>query len=191
MRKVIVYIATSADGFIARPDGGIDWLDRPRTAGDYGMARFYRSIDTVILGRKTYDVALGFGQASYADKKNYVFSRRHRRASPEVEFTAEPVGPFARRLRRARGKHIWLVGGAEIIASFLDGNQVDEFIIHVVPTFIGEGIPLIAPRHRTVPLTLLSTRRYSDGIVRLHYAVRRAGTTERATRRPVKKHVGH
>jgi dihydrofolate reductase len=189
MRKIIVYIATSADGFIARPDGGIDWLDRPQTAGDYGMARFYRSIDTVILGRKTYDVALAFGQTSYANKKNYVFSRRRGRTGAEVEFTAEPVGSFAQRLRREPGKHVWLVGGGEIIASFLDANQVDEFVIHVIPTFIGEGIPLIAPRHRTVPLTLLSTQRYSDGIVRLHYAVERPGSTGRATRRPVKKHV--
>jgi riboflavin biosynthesis pyrimidine reductase len=68
-----------------------------------------------------------------------------------------------------------MMGGAGLIASFLNAGQIDEFIIHVVPTFIGEGIPLIAPRHRTVPLVLRSCRHYSDGVVRLHYVVGRRG----------------
>ena len=67
-----------------------------------------------------------------------------------------------------------MMGGGGIIASFLDEGEIDEFIIHVIPTFIGEGIPLIAPSHRTVPLKLLSTKKYSDGVVRLHYAVEKA-----------------
>jgi dihydrofolate reductase len=74
-------------------------------------------------------------------------------------------------LRQAKGKGIWLVGGAELIGAFLDAEQIDEFIIHVVPTMIGDGIPLIRRRKRTVALSLLSTRRFSDGVVRLHYAV--------------------
>ena len=178
MRRIIVYIATSADGYIARPDGSVDWLNRPRTAGDYGMAAFYRSIDTILWGRKTYEVALGFQKkgikgANFDPKvTNYVFSRRPpRRRSAGVEFVSEPIEAFARRLRAAPGKHIWVMGGAELIASFLDAGEIDEFIIHVIPTFIGEGIPLIAPRHRTVPLALRSCRRFSDGVVHLHYSV--------------------
>jgi len=87
-RKIIVYIATSADGYIARPDGNVDWLDRPETAGDYGMRSFYRSIDTILWGRKTYEVALGFQKrgirGSEFDPKvrNYVFSRRPPRTRP-------------------------------------------------------------------------------------------------------------
>ncbi len=72
-----------------------------------------------------------------------------------------------------------MMGGGGLIASFLDEGEIDEFIIHVIPTFIGEGIPLIAPRHRTVPLKLLSTKKYSDGVVRLHYAVMKSDTTTR------------
>jgi dihydrofolate reductase len=75
-RKFIVYVAVSADGFIARPDGSVDWLDRPRPKGNYGMGAFYRSIDTCVLGHKTYDLSVSFGMAEgYTGKKNYVFSR--------------------------------------------------------------------------------------------------------------------
>ena len=70
-------------------------------------------------------------------------------------------------------KHIWLVGGSELVAAFLDSEQVDEFIIHVIPTMIGEGIPLVAPRHRNLPLKLLASKTFPDGVVGLHYAVRK------------------
>lgn len=179
MRKIIVYIATSADGYIARPDGSVEWLDRPRVKGNYGMGEFYRSIDTILWGRKTCEMALGFQeqgmtQSAFDPKlKNYVFTRTlAKSAAPAgVEFVNQPIKSFAKRLRAAKGKDIWMMGGAGIIASFLDEGEIDEFIVHVIPTFIGEGIPLIAPRHRTVPLKLISCRKFSDGVVRLHYAV--------------------
>jgi dihydrofolate reductase len=79
---------------------------------------------------------------------------------------------FSERLRSEKGKDIWLVGGAELVAAFLDSGQVDEFIIHLIPTMIGEGIPLVAPRHRDLRLKLLATKRFPDGVVRLHYAIR-------------------
>jgi dihydrofolate reductase len=186
-RKIIVYIATSADGFIARPDGSVDWLDRVK--GDYGMSAFYRSIDTILWGRKTYDVALGFqqkgipGSAFDPKLKNYVFTRTLLPSSAPnaVEFVKEPIKDFATRLRSQRGKDIWMMGGGGIIASFLDEGEIDAFIIHMIPTFIGEGIPLIAPRHRTVLLKLLECTKFPDGVVRLHYAVgggaKRSGNT--------------
>jgi dihydrofolate reductase len=178
MRKIIVYIATSADGFIARKDGAVDWLDRPRPKGNYGMGEFWKSIDTILLGRKTYDFVVQYqkegGQIPKSDHepKHYAFSRRPpKKVLPGFEFVKEPIKKFCKRLRAEKGKDIWMMGGGRIIASFLDEGEIDEFIIHVIPVFIGEGIPLTAPRHRTVPLKLLSTRKYSDGVVRLHYAV--------------------
>lgn len=189
MRKIIVYIATSADGFIARKDGAVDWLDRPRTAGDYGMGRFWRSIDTILWGRKTYDMVLRFQKEgkdspdNYGGIKNYAFSRRPpKKVAPGFEFVKEPIKKFAKRLRSQKGKNIFMMGGAGIIASFLDAAAIDEFIIHVIPTFIGEGIPLIAPRHRTVPLKLISVKKFPDGVVRLHYAVVRT-SVKKATMR--------
>jgi dihydrofolate reductase len=180
-RQIIVYIATSADGYIARPDGDVEWLNRrPRTV-DYGMRAFYSTIDTILWGRKTYDWLLAYyrkkgKKAGMFDTKlaNYVFSRRPpKRAAPGVEFVSEPVKRFARRLRGTPGKHIWMMGGGGLIASFLDAGEIDEFDIHVIPTFIGEGIPLVAPRHRDVALRLRSSTKYPDGVVRLRYAVAR------------------
>jgi dihydrofolate reductase len=177
-RKIIVYIATSADGFIARRDGSVDWLDRPSPKGNYGMNAFYKSIDTILWGRKTYEVALDFqkkgvpGSAFDTKVKNYVFTRGRPQSPPAgVEFAKEPVKAFATRLRKKKGKDIWMMGGASIIGSFLDEGEIDEFMIHVIPTFIGEGIPLIAPGRRTVPLKLISCTKFADGVVRLHYAV--------------------
>jgi len=179
-RKIIVYIATSADGFIARPDGSFDWLERPRPKGNYGMGAFYKSIDTTLWGRKTCDMALDFqkrgvpGTAFDTKVRNYVFTRSPvpSAAPAGVEFVNEPIKAFATRLREKKGKNIWMMGGAGIIASFLDAGEIDEFIIHVIPKFIGEGIPLIAPARRTVPLKLISCTKFPDGVVKLHYAVR-------------------
>lgn len=189
-RKIIVYIATSADGYIARLDGNVDWLNRPRTAGDYGMGAFYRSIDTILWGRKTCAVALDFEKkgvmksAFDTNVKNYVFTRKRRRqAPPGVEFVNEPIKDFAKRLRATPGKNIWMMGGAGIIASFLDAGEIDEFIIHVVPTFIGEGIPLVQPGYRDAPLSLASIKRFKDGVVRLHYSVERPGQRKSGRKR--------
>jgi dihydrofolate reductase len=181
-RKVIVYIATSADGYIARPDGDVEWLNRrPRTV-DYGMGAFYSTIDAILWGRKTYDWALnhfkktGKTEVMFDTKlANYVFSRQPPKRLPSGgEWVSEPVKAFAQRLRATPGKHIWLMGGGELIASFLDAGEIDELDIHVIPVFIGEGIPLVAPRHRDVPLHLRSSRKYPDGVVRLRYEVVRS-----------------
>ena len=173
-RKVIVHIATSADGYIARPDGDLEWLtSRPAPEGFYGMETFMRSVDTMVLGRKTYDVSLRMGGSFDSKSRSIVFSRRAPPADVPagVEFVSEAIGPFVRRLRAQPGKDIWLMGGGDIIASFLDEQVIDEFVISVAPVFIGEGIPLIAPRHRHVPLELLSVERFEDGLVQSRYSV--------------------
>jgi dihydrofolate reductase len=173
-RNVIVHIAASADGYIARPDGDLDWLtSRPAPKGFYGMNAFMRSIDTMLLGRKTYEVSLRMGATFDAKSRSIVFSRHAPPADapPGVEFVSDPIVPFVSRLREHPGKDIWLMGGGELIASFLDEQAIDEFVVSVVPVFIGEGIPLIARRHRHVPLDLRSVERFDDGLVQLHYRV--------------------
>lgn len=177
-RKIIVHIATSADGYIARPDGNLDWLtSRPDPEGFYGLPEFARSTDAKILGRKTFDVSVELGAKFSAKDVHYVFSRRPPPASipPGVHFVSEPVRTFVDGLRSQAGKNIWMMGGGEIIGSFLDEGAIDEFVVTVVPMFIGEGIPLIAPRHREVPLTLLSVQGFPDGVVQVHYGVQRPG----------------
>jgi dihydrofolate reductase len=175
-RKIIVNIATSADGYVARPDGNLDWLtERPAPKGFYGLPEFERATDAKILGRKTYERSVQMGARFSADAVHYVFSRQPSPASipAGVHFVTESISCFAERLRAQTGKNVWLMGGGDIIGSFLDEDAIDEFIVTVVPTFIGEGIPLIAPRHREVPLGLLGVQQFPDGVVQLHYEVKR------------------
>src|SRR5438270_13849330 len=173
-RKIIVNIATSADGYVARTNGNLDWLTRrPAPKGFYGLPKFSRSVDAKILGRKTYDMSVKMGASFSADNVHYVFSRRLPPASVPagVQFVTDSIKTFADRIRKQSGKNIWMMGGGDIIGSFLDEGAINEFIINVVPTFIGEGIPLIAPRHREVPLRLLSSQQFPDGVVQVHYEV--------------------
>ena len=177
-RNVIVHIGTSADGYIARPDGDLEWLtSRPKPEGFYGMSAFMRSVDTKLLGRKTYEMSLRMGAKfdSKSQSRTIVFSRQAPPADAPsgVEFTNGAIGPFVTRLREQPGKDIWLMGGGELIASFLDEQAIDEFVVSVAPVFIGDGIPLIAiaRRHRHVPLDLQSVECFEDGVGQLHYRV--------------------
>jgi dihydrofolate reductase len=180
-RKVIVHIGASADGYIARPDGDLEWLtSRPAPKGFYGMDAFVRSIDTKLLGRKTYEASLRLGAKFDAKGRTIVFSRQAAPADAPlgVEFMSGPIKPFVRHLREQPGKDIWLMGGGELIASFLDEHAIDEFVISVVPVFIGDGIPLIARRQRHVRMDLESVERFDDGLVQLRYRIQsHAGTS--------------
>ena len=174
-RKIIVNIATSADGYVARPDGNLDWLtERPAPKDFYGLPEFERSTDAKILGRKTFERSLQLGAHFHADAVHYVFSRQPRPPSipAGVHFVTESIAAFTKRLRTQPGKNVWMMGGGEIIASFLDEGAIDEFVVTIVPTFIGEGIPLLAPRHREVALGLLGVQQFPDGVVQLHYEVK-------------------
>jgi len=137
------------------------------------MNAFMKSVDTKVLGRKTYEISLRMGAKFDSGSRTIVFSRHPPPADapPGVEFVNGAIGPFVSRLRAQPGKDIWLMGGGEIIASFLDEQSVDEFVISVAPVFIGDGIPLIARRPRHVPLDLHSVERFEDGLVQLHYRV--------------------
>jgi len=174
-RKIVVSVAMSTDGFIARPDGDVAWLDRPGPKRDYGMGEFFKTIDTILWGRKTYDkgIEMGMKSSDFGAAKNYLFSRRPRKSLlPGFEWTRETVKTFAQQLRAQPGKDIWMMCGGGLIASFLDEGEIDEFRIHVIPILIGEGIPLVQPRHRSVPLKLLSSKAFPDGVVELNYRVK-------------------
>ena len=178
-RRIIVSIAVSADGFIARPDGDFSWLDRPQPEGGYGLEAFFQTIDTILWGRKTYELGRKLGGDSLGmgpGVRNYVFSRNPppQDAPKTVAFVSESIPDFARRLRGEPGKDVWMMGGAGLIGSFLDAGQIDAFSIHVIPVMIGEGIPLAAPARRQVSLKLASTRSFPDGVVHLDYEVERS-----------------
>ena len=152
----------------------LDWLtSRPAPEGFYGMNAFVKTIDTKVLGRKTYEASRRMG-ARFDSKSRYIVFSRHAPpadAPSGVEFVSGAIGPFVSRLREQPGKDIWLMGGGDLIASFLDEHAIDEFVISVAPVLIGDGIPLIARRHSQVPLELQSTERFEDGLVQLRYRV--------------------
>src|ERR1043165_7157641 len=130
-RKIIVNAGTSADGFIARPGGDIEWLtSRPKPKGFYGMSDFTAAIDTKILGRVTYEKSLTLGARFDGKTTTYVYSTHPPPAAAPagVRFVSEPIAQFARRIRGEAGKDIWMMGGGAIIASFLDAGAIDQLI---------------------------------------------------------------
>lgn len=139
------------------------------------MNAFMRSVDTKILGRRTYETSVRLGARFSGKDATIVFSRHAAPADapPGVRFVNAPVGTVLGGLRDQPGKDIWLMGGGDLIASFLDERAIDEFVVSVAPVFIGDGIPLIARRHRHVPLELLSVERFDDGVVQNRYRVPR------------------
>ena len=174
MKKIIAYLATSADGFIARADGDVSWLDRPGSDDDYGMPAFLRSVDTVIMGRETYEIGQRLGGALIEGKRNIVLSRSlPSYGIPGATVENAPPLELANRLRGEKGRNVWLMGGADVFGSFLSAGALDEIIIHMVPVLIGTGISLLDPTPRQVELKLRSTRRFADGVVRIHYDVDR------------------
>ena len=178
MKKIIAYLATSADGFIARADGDVSWLDRAGSDDDYGMPAFLRSVDTVIMGRETYDIGQKLGGALIEGKRNIVLSRSvPSYGIPGATVETAPPLELATRLRGEKGRNVWLMGGADVFGSFLSAGAVDEIIIHIVPVLIGTGISLLDPTPRQVELKLRSTRKFADGVVRIHYDVDRTAPT--------------
>jgi dihydrofolate reductase len=177
MRKVVLFIATSLDGFIARPDGGIDWLF---SDADYGYAAFFDSIDTVVMGRKTYELSLSFGPPYvYEGKASYVFSRTNAGTKDEhAEFIAGSSKDFIHSLRARAGKDIWLVGGAELVRDFLAEDLIDEFVISIHPIVLGAGMPLFPADARELSLTLKNSIAFESGLVQLHYERMRASVTQ-------------
>ncbi|MEH2043376.1 dihydrofolate reductase family protein [Nostoc sp.] len=171
MTKVTLYIAASLDGYIARSDGGIDWLSILDTEGeDYGYTDFYESIDAIVLGSKTYEVGLGFDQWPYPEKKSFVFTQRNFQSDREdIVFVSDPVKQALANIEAQGFKNIWLVGGAKLINSFLQHSLIDEYIISTIPTILGGGIYLFPPPIPEVKLELINSQQYSTGLLQAHY----------------------
>jgi dihydrofolate reductase len=167
MRKIKLFIASSLDGHIAKEDGSVDWL--PENV-DSGYGSFYSSIDTILMGKKTYEQILTFGKYPYKDKTSYVFTRNTNKQKDEnVEFTSD-VEEFVEKLISSSGKDIWLVGGSDIASTFLNHKLVDELILSVIPVVLGKGIPLFNNIKEEIKLELTKTTEYAE-LIELHYKV--------------------
>ena len=167
MRKIILFIASSLDGHIARTNGDIDWLPQ---SGDSGYNEFYKSIDTVIMGKTTYDQVLTFGDYPYKDKKSYVFTRNNDLSKDENTEFVHDADKLVKDIVSNSEKNIWLVGGAEIITTFVNLGVVDEIILSVISIVLGKGIPLFINIQKEVKLELIKTTDYGI-LVELHYKV--------------------
>ena len=176
MRQVVLFIAMSLDGYIASPDGGIDWLGgESAEASDFGSyERFIAGVSDIVMGHTTYrqlTTELMPGAWPYAGKTTHVLT--HRALEPEagVVRTQEPLGELIARLKSQPGGEIWICGGASVANQFLRAGLIDRFHLNVMPTIRGAGIRLFDALEQPIPLTLLSTERY-NGIVDLVYAPR-------------------
>lgn len=172
MRKVQLYIAASIDGYIARPDGGVDWLSKVEKEGeDYGYGSFIASIDTTLMGRKTYDEVLGFGVPfPYMNTANYVFTRQERQPDNNpVQFIREDPADFVGKLREQPGGNIWLIGGGGLNTVLLNAGLIDEMILSVIPIVLGEGIPLFGGQPKETHWKVAEHQVFDTGLVQLRY----------------------
>ncbi|MGE5657714.1 MAG: dihydrofolate reductase family protein [Actinomycetota bacterium] len=170
MRKIVLFIASSLDGYIARSAGEIDWLF---TDQDYGYSEFFASVDTLLIGRKTYEQILTFGEYPYPGVKNYVFTRNplFQAENPAEVIRTEDATKFVTRLRQREGKNIWLVGGAQLTEELMKQNLVDRLILSIHPIVLGEGIPLFANPTTPQSLHLTQCQSFSSGLVQVSYEV--------------------
>ncbi|MBI2518185.1 MAG: dihydrofolate reductase [Opitutae bacterium] len=172
MRKLVYYVASSLDGYIARRDGSVDWLPTPSAKEDYGYAKFLERIDALIIGRKTYEQMLTFGAWPYGERKCYVLSRRWAgQRDVQAEFVGGNIATLLRRIKRQPGRDIWLMGGGESAHAFFEAGLVDEIVLTVIPTLLGEGLSLFLPQRAGARLVLRESQAFADGLVQLRYDV--------------------
>ena len=167
MRKIILFIASSLDGYIAKKDGSVDWLPKNSPSG---YKKFYRSIDTLIMGKKTYDQILTFGAYPYGDKKSYVVTRSNDQNKNENTQFVNDVEKLVKDILSNPGMNVWLVGGSQIISIFMNLGFIDEIILSIIPVVLGDGIPLFVDIQKETKFDLVQTIDY-DALIELHYKI--------------------
>lgn len=178
MRKIVLFIAMSLDGYIAEVNGDVDWLvgdnSQPDHPGSY--PQFYESIDTVLLGYTTYHQIVNelFPKKwIYEDKKSYIFTHKKLPSTSNIIFTDTIPSQLIHTLKQQQGRDIWVCGGAILANQLIQENLIDRYHISIIPTILGKGISLFHTCDHIKNLTLLSTRHY-NGIVDLVYEKRSA-----------------
>ncbi|MFC1573990.1 dihydrofolate reductase family protein [Candidatus Latescibacterota bacterium] len=171
MAEIILYIAASLDGFIAREDGGIDWLaiaDSSDTV--YGYADFYRSVDALVMGSRTYEQIVDMGDWPYTGKISYILTKRKLNSiRDDVIITSSQPDKVVSEIEAQNFRRIWLVGGAELTSSFRKSGLVTEYIISIIPVILGNGIPLFLPGCPDEELLHVESCNYPSGVVQVTY----------------------
>lgn len=181
MRKVTLGLANSLDNYIARKDGGADWLRWTPEIAEISSA-FIKTVDAILIGRKTYEVMLKCGETSYPGARNYVFTKSARHATrfqkalagkdEAVEVVSEDAASFVRRLKKRKGKGIVVFGGGALAQSLFEHDLIDEVVLNVHPILLGSGIPLFHELKHQIDLKLIGCRPLKSGSVMLSYRVR-------------------
>jgi dihydrofolate reductase len=170
MRKIILGVAVSLDGYIEGPNGEFDWCF---TDQDYGLSEFFKRIDTSFMGRKTYEVTMAMGEAANLPKvKEYVFSNTLTKVKDGAILINGDIRSEVEKIKSSHGKDIWLFGGAALTASFLNMGLVDELWLSVHPILLGGGKPLFPDIKNRTYLHLLESKTYSTGLVSLKYSLK-------------------
>lgn len=173
MRKISLFIAMSLDGYIAKPNDDLSFLKLVEKEGeDYGYAEFTSKIDTIIIGRKTYDYVLNEIGASHYDNGQrdiYVITRTERPQVGRTTFYTGNITELVKQLKSESGKNIYCDGGAEVINELLQHNLIDEFIISVIPVFLGNGTRLFKDGRPEQALEFITAKTFETGLAQLHY----------------------
>jgi dihydrofolate reductase len=179
MRKVIVGVAVSLDGYIEGPKGEYDWCF---TDGDYGLTDFFKRVDALFMGRKTYELAQSQkegGGAGFPKMTTYVFSNTLQQVKKGAVLVSGDIKEQVERIKAAPGKDIWLFGGASLTSALMNLHLVDEVWLSVHPIILGGGKPLFQDIKERISLKLVEEKTYSSGLVSLWYTLRDSGTPSR------------
>jgi dihydrofolate reductase len=170
-RKVFLYISMSLDGYIATKDNSLEFLSMVEQEGeDYGYNDFVKSVDAVIIGRKTYEKVISMGyEYPHTDKDVYILTRTTKPSIGNFKFYTNDLSQLVKVLKSQPGKNIYCDGGAEIANELIKNNLVDEFIISVIPILLGDGIKLFKDGRPELKLELVSTKQFDKGLTQLHY----------------------
>lgn len=173
MKKAVLYLAMSLDGYIADEAGGVDWLSGEDAAAEMPdtYARFVATVDTVVMGWNTYHqirTELSPGRWVYAGLRSYVLTRRSVPSGSQILFTGESPCALVRRLKQGEGKNVWICGGAAIAQQLMGEGLIDIFHISIIPTILGSGIRLFGRLERKTDLKLMAVQDY-NGITELVY----------------------
>lgn len=173
-RKLILYISMSLDGYIADGNNNLDFLSLVEKEGeDYGYLEFVKSVDTVIIGRKTYEKVQEMGfEYPHTDKKVYIITRTKKPDQGSFEYYTGSLSALIETIKSKPGKHIYCDGGAEIVHLLLQENLINELIISVIPVILGSGISLFKQGRPFQKLNLISSKAFEKGLVQLHYTTK-------------------
>jgi dihydrofolate reductase len=189
-RKITLLVANSLDNFIATPDGDVEWLLWSDEVGKI-LAKVWKPIDTVVMGRKTYEVSVKLGGGSFPGVTTYVFSRTIKpENAKDVEIVSTDAVAFIRKLKQKRGKEILWMGGGEFAKSLFEAGLIDEISLNTHPVLLGSGVPLFLGLSKSVDLSLVECLPIEHGCICLTYRVKRgtsSATSAKARRKSVKK----